>query len=105
MYIYKSRYVHILHIIAIKKYSYYTLNKTQPDILARPSSRCKLTYETVPISTFNQDDAMGPHFGHSTILNVWESIGKNMLSIIVHWSWERVCVNLIFRPDLAVDVN
>ena len=36
---------------------------------------------------------------------VWERIGENTLSAILHSTWERGRVNLIFSPNLAGDVN
>ena len=36
--------------------------------------------------------------------NVWDSIGKKCCTFL-HSSWERVCVNLILLPNLALDVN
>ena len=37
--------------------------------------------------------------------NVWKGIGEKTLSTFLHSSWERVCVNLILLPNVAVDVR
>ena len=39
------------------------------------------------------------------MVNVWERIGEKTLSTILHRSWERGRVNLIFSTNLAGDVR
>ena len=47
-----------------------------------------------------------PNFGHcTTTIYVWKRIGENTLGTILHSSWERGRVNLIFSPNLARDVS
>ena len=44
--------------------------------------------------------------GHcTTTINVWERIGEKTLSNILHISWERGRVNLIFLPNIGWDVS
>ena len=48
------------------------------------------------------------NFGHCTTVttvNVWEIIGEKILSTILHSTWERGRVNLIFTPRLGWDVS
>ena len=44
-------------------------------------------------------------FGGAYVFSVWVSIEEKTLKTFWYSSWERRCVNLIFSPDLAGDVN
>ena len=47
-----------------------------------------------------------PNFGHcTTTVNVWERIGEKALSTILHSLWERGRPNLIFSPNLGLEVS
>ena len=66
---------------------------------------CVHKYICLPLPSNNgRADYTRLTFGHSTTVNVWERIGEETLHTILHTSWERGRVNLIFSPHLAEDV-
>ena len=81
----------------------------QPDISPNPCSLgCELSYGTCPISLHALlfKVVLWPNFGHcTTAVNVWGGIGEKTTSTILHSSWERGCVNLIFSPNRGWDVS